>query len=814
MSTILQDFRYAIRTLRRSPGFSSIAILTLAIGIGANTAIFSLVQAVLLNPLPFAHAERIVSVEETWRGTAGSVSAGNFADLKAASGSFDRLAAARYATFNLAESGTPERVDGARVTGDFFEVFGARPRQGRTFRPEEDRPGAERVVVLSDRMWKTRLGGAADVVGRAVRLDGELYTVVGVMPASFDYTRDNEELWVPAAFDAEALANHDKHNLTVFGLLKPNVSVAAASQEAQTIGRELERRFPQVNSERGFRVQPFKDLLVQGYRERLWILFGAVGLVLLIACSNVSNMLLARGAGRARELSTRAALGASRSRIARQLLTESVVLGLAGGALGAALAVGAVGALVAASPPGVPRIEQASLNAMALLFAFGTSLASSVIFGMAPLVRSTRRDLQSALREGGRTPGLAAGRDRLRLALVSGQVALALLLLVAAGLLIRTAIHLQRVAPGFDPHGVLTARMSLPASGYGDHETIDRTWEQVVAALAQSPGVEAAAVTSQLPMGAGGNSNGLIAEGPGGPSFDVSKAVDALLRLTTPDYLKVMRIPLVRGRGFGPQDVRGAPKVMIVSQELARRLWPGQDPIGKRVACCEGSLTDPMWKTVIGVAADVRSRGLGTDVYPEFYLPLAQSPNEVWDWLQRTMAVAARSANGDAAGLSGAVRAAANRAIPGVPLYDVRSMDERLRGSLAQDRFNTLLLSALGAIGLLLAWVGIYGVISYFVAQRAPEFGVRMALGATARDIIALTVRQSLMPVVIGLGAGILAAVAASRVLSSSLHGVGPRDPVTFAVTVALLAGAAALASYVPARRAAKVDPMTALRND
>jgi putative ABC transport system permease protein len=811
MSTILQDLRYAIRTLRRSPGFSTIAILTLAIGIGATTAIFSLVQAVLLNPLPFAHADRVVFVSETWRGSAGSVSAGNFADLKAANRSFERLAAARYATFNLAESSTPERVDGARVTDDFFAVFGARPQQGRTFRPEEDRPGAEHVVILSDRMWKARLGGGEDVVGRPIRLDGELYTVVGVMPASFDYARDNEELWVPAALDAEALANHDKHSLTVAGLLKPGVSVAAANQDAQTIARDLERRFPQVNSERSFRIQPFKDLLVEGYRERLWILFGAVGLVLLIACSNVSNMLLARGAGRARELSTRAALGASRSRIARQLFTESAVLGLSGGALGVVLALGAVGALVAGSPPGVPRIEQAGLNPAALFFAFGISLVSSLIFGMAPLVRSTRRDLQAGLREGGRTPGLAAGRDGLRIALVAGQIALALLLLVGAGLLIRTAIHLQRVAPGFDPHGVLTARMSLPASGYADDEAVNRTWERMVAALAQSPGVQSAAVTSQLPMGPGGNSNGLIAEAA---TIDVTKAVDALLRLTTPDYLKVMRIPLLHGRGFGPQDVRGAPRVMIVSQELGRRLWPGQDPIGKRVACCEGSATDPMWKTVIGVAGDVRSRGLGRDVYPEFYLPLAQSPAEAWDWLQRTMAVAARSASGDVATLSGAIRAAAREATPGVPLYDVSSMEERLGGSLAQDRFNTLLLSALGAIGLLLAWVGIYGVISYFVAQRAPEFGVRMALGATARDIVELTVRQSLLPVAFGLGAGILAAMAASRVLASALHGVGPRDPATFAAVVVVLAGAAALASYVPARRAAKADPMAALRSD
>ncbi|MEX1245554.1 MAG: ABC transporter permease [Thermoanaerobaculia bacterium] len=811
MTTIFQDLRYALRTFAKSPGFASLAILTLALGIGANTAIFSLVHAVLLRPLPFGHADRVVAVMETWRDRRGDVSAGNFADLRAASRSFDRLAAVRYSSLNLAENDAPQRVAGSRVTEDFFGVFGVGPQLGRVFRPEEDRPGAGHVVVLSDRLWRSQFGGAPDVLGRTLRLDGGPYTVVGVMPASFDYTSDNEELWIPAALGAEALANHDKHGLTVYGLLKPNVSVDQATKDAAVVSRDLQRRFPMHNSERGFRVQPLKDLLVEGYRQRLLVLFGAVVLVLLIACTNVSNMLLARGAGRARELTVRAALGASRTRIARQLFTESAVLGLAGGALGVAFAVGAVGALVAASPPGVPRIEQANVDTTALLFALGISLASSLVFGMAPLLRATRRDLQPVLREGGRAPALSARRDRLRTALVAGQIALALLLLVAAGLLIRTAIHLQRVAPGFDPHGVLTARLSLPSSAYADPSAVARAWEAIVAELERTPGVHSAAVTSQVPMGPGGNSNGLIAEAA---SFDVTKAVDARLRLITPQYLRVMKIPMLRGRPFGPGDIPGSPRVMILSQELGRRLWPGQDPIGKRVACCEGAPEDPRWKTVIGIAGDVRSRGLGEDLYPEFYLPVAQAPDEAWDWIQRTMAIVARSAGADAASLTGAVRTAARAAAPGVPLYDVATMEERMRGSLAQDRFNTLLLVSLGGIGLLLASVGIYGIISYFVVQRRPEFGVRMALGATGADIVRLTVRQSVMPVVLGLAGGVVAAAAASRVLASTLRGVGPRDPLTFAAVVVVLAAAAALASYLPARRAARVDPMTALRSE
>ena len=811
MRSLWQDVRYALRSLRRGPWFAATAIGTLALGIGANTAIFSLVHAVVLRPLPFAHADRVVAVMETWRGRRGGVSAGNFADLRAANRSFERLAAVRYTSVNLAEDDAPQRVQGARVTEDFFGVFGVSPSLGRAFRPDEDRPGAGHVVVLSDRLWRSRLGGAAGVIGRTLRLDGEPYTIVGVMPASFDYTRDNEELWVPAAFDAEALANHDKHNLVVYGLLKPSIPITQASQDAARISRDLEKRFPLHNAERAFRIQPLKDVLVEDYRERLMVLFGAVALVLLIACTNVSNMLLAQGAGRARELTVRSALGASRGRIARQLLTESVVLGLAGGLLGIALAVGAVGGLIAASPPGVPRIEQAELDLTALAFALAISLASSVIFGMAPLLRATRRDLRPALHEGGRAPALGGRRDRVRTALVAGQIALALLLLVGAGLFIRTAIHLQHVPPGFEPHGVLTARLSLPPAGYSDPSAVARTWEAIVTDLQAAPGVRSAAVSSQVPVGPGGNSNGLIAEAA---TLDVAKAVDARLRLITPDYLRVLGIPLLKGRAFGTTDVAGSPRVMIVSRGLAQRLWPGQDPIGKRVACCEGSLEDPRWKTVVGIAGDTRSLGLGEELYPEFYLPLAQAPDEAWDWLQRTMMIAVRASGSKASSLMGPLRTAVRSAVPGVPLYDVATMDERLRGSFAQDRFHTLLLVGLGGVGLLLAGVGIYGIIAYFVAQRRPEFGLRIALGATGGDIIRLTLRQSVTPVALGLAAGVAGAVAASRLLAPSLRGVGPHDPLTFAAVVLVLGAAAAVASYLPARRAARVDPMAALRSE
>jgi predicted permease len=810
--TFVQDLRYALRMFRRSPGFAAIAIGTLALGIGATTAIFSVVRAVLLDPLPFSNAERVVNVMEVWQGRRGSVAGGMFQDLRTDGRSFDRLAAARYANLSLAQDDDAERVVGARVTEDFFGVFGVAPALGRTFRPEEDRPGAPRVAVVSHRFWTGRLAASPAVLGSILRLDGEQYTIVGVMPRAFDYSRDNEELWVPAALSAEVLAGHDDHNLVVYGLLRPDATLAAAQANASAVMAGIRKLHPQEASEREFRIQPMRDLLVEGYRERLWILFAAVGLVLLIACINVSNMLLARGALRTRELTVRSAVGASRGRIARQLLTENLALGLLGGALGVLGATAAVGALVAASPADVPRIEHASVDPRVLGFALAVSLVSALLFGLAPVLRAARGDLQGGLREGGRGPR-GAGSDRLRTALVAGQVALVLPLLAGAGLLIRTAIHLQRVDPGFDPRGVLTARVSLPRAGFQDPRTVSRALAGIVEELERAPGVASAALTTQVPLGPGGNSNGLIAEAG---TLDVTKAVDSRLRIVTPGYWKTMGIPIRRGRGFDARDVAGALRVMVVSEGLARRLWPREDALGKRVACCEGSPEDPMWKTVVGIAADTRNRGVDEDAYPEFYLPIGQTPEEGWDWVQRSATFVAKTSapGGDAGALAGVMRAAVRAAAPGVPAYEMRPMEARLRESLAQERFNTLLLVSLGVVGLLLAAVGIYGIVTYFVAARTAEFGVRMALGATARDIVLATARHGLPPVAIGLAAGIAAALAATRALAATLRGVTPTDPLTFAAVVLILSAAAALAMLVPARRAARIDPSSALRSE
>ncbi|MET0621092.1 MAG: ABC transporter permease, partial [Thermoanaerobaculia bacterium] len=703
-----------------------------------------------------------------------------------------------------------ERVVAARVTHEFFSVFGVAPALGRVFRPEEDRPGGERVAVLSHRLWTARLGGAPDVLGRPLRLNGEIYTVVGIMPKTFDYARDNEELWIPAALTAEVLANHDNHNLVVTGLLRPGVTLAEAQAEASAIMVRIRKAYPQEASERDFRIQLMREVLVENYSDRLWILFGAVGLVLLIACINVSNMLLARGTLRQRELTVRSAVGASRARIARQLFTETLALGLAGGALGVLVATAAVGALIAASPGDVPRIESAGVDGTVLAFALLVSVVSALLFGLAPVVRAARGDVQTGLRETGR--GMRGGpRDRVRTLLVAGQIALVLPLLAGAGLLIRTALHLQRVDPGFDPRGVLSARVSLPRTADEDPRAVSRTLENVVEELERSPGVASAALTTQVPLGPGGNSNGLVAEAA---TLDITKAVDSRLRIVTAAYLRTMGIPLLRGRGFDARDVDGAQRVMIVSDSLARRLWPGEEAIGKRVACCEGSPEDPLWKTVVGIAADTRSRGLGEDVYPEFYLPIGQAPRDSWDWIQRTVTLVAKAQNGDPATLAAPMRAAVQTVAPGVPAYDLRTMNERLRESLAQERFATLLLAALGIVGLLLAAVGIYGIVSYFVAARTAEFGVRIALGATARDIVLATARHGLPPVALGLAAGVAAALAATRWLRATLRGVTPTDPATFAAVVVVLAAAAALAMWAPARRAARIDPSSALRSE
>ncbi|HVR96274.1 MAG TPA: ABC transporter permease, partial [Thermoanaerobaculia bacterium] len=637
-------------------------------------------------------------------------------------------------------------------------------------------------------------------------LNGLPHTVVGVMPARFDLRVDTEELWVPLALTPERRAVHDEQDLEVAARLRDGVTREQAAQDLAAIAAGLQKSHPRENQDRGFQIDPFMEQFVGDYSRRLLILLGAVGLVLLIACGNVANLLLARGAARAHELAVRSSLGAGRGRIVRQLLTESAVLSLIAALAGLALAWWGVRTLVAMSPPGIPRLEQTALDGPVLGFTLAVSLLSSVVFGLAPALRAGRATAET-LREGGRGAA-GASRDWLRSALIAAEVALSVLLLVGAGLLIRSALELQRIQPGFEPEGVLSARVTLPAAEYREPATVVATFGRLLEETAQVPGVEAAALTNQVPMSPGGNSNGLLPEGKG---LSMENVVMTQFRVVTPGYFRTLGIPIVRGRAFDDSDRRGAQKVMIVSESTAEALFPGQDPIGRRVGCCEADENDvPIYKVIVGVAANTRWRGLAQEVEPEFYLPVAQAPDDVWDWTQRSMYLAVRTRQ-DPESLVPVLRGIVKGVDPDVPLYQTLTMEQRMADSTATARFNTLLLTLLGAIGLILSAVGIYGVIAYFVTQRTPEIGVRIALGATRRDVIRLVLRQAAVPVMAGVVLGLAASAVATRVLAANLVGVEPTDPVTLAAVVAALATTSVLASVVPARRAASVDPKQAL---
>jgi len=807
LNELRQDVTFALRQLAANPGFTLVAVLTLALGIGATTAIFSAVNAVVLRPLPVPRAERLAFVFETWRGEYGESSAGNYVAVVEQQTVFSHLAAVEAASFNLTEGESAERTVGARVNAAFFDVFGVPPAFGRVFTAEEDQPGREQVVVLSHRLWQRRFGADPGIVGRDLRMNGLPYRVLGVMPARFDFTAESEELWVPIAFTPERKAMHDEHYLTVVARLKDGVSPAQVSQDLEKVAAELRRSFPREDAGRGFRADPYLRELVGDYRTRLLVLLGAVGLVLLIACGNVANLLLARATARAREMAIRTALGAGRGRIVRQLLTESAVLALVSGALGLVLAWWGVRTLVSLVPPGIPRFEQTSLDGTALAFAFALSLASSLIFGLAPALRAGK-NVSRTLKEGGRGSA-GTTRDWLRPALVASEVALAVLLLVGAGLLIRSAFALQRVQPGFEPAGVITARVSLPAAAYGEPERLAAAFNQVLEEVSRMPGVRSAALLSQMPMNRGSSSNGLL---PEGKAPVLENVVNARLCIITPELFRTFGIRTVRGRAINAADRRGAQKVMVLNEAAAAALFPGLDPIGRRVSCCEpGPDGNPDDKVVVGIAADIRSRGRGAAAVPEFYLPMDQMPADAWGWIERTMYIVVR-AEGPLAALAPALHSAVAKIDPDAPLYDVKTMDQRMGESEATARFNTLLLSLLGLIGLLLSAVGIYGVISYFVTQRTSEIGVRMALGATRRSVTGLVMRQAAVPVAVGIILGLGASAAATRLLSAYLVGVRRSDPLTLFSVIVLLAAAALLASFVPARRAAGVEPVVALQ--
>jgi putative ABC transport system permease protein len=803
---VRQDVAFAVRQMGRSPGFSALAVLTLALGIGATTAIFSVFYAVVLQPLPFPDADRIQVVATTRRDGPGNTSVGNFVYIEERQRSFAPLAAVDYRRFNLADGDQPQRVAGAAVTWDYFAVFGMDPLLGRTFRREEDAPGSDRVVVLSHRLWKRSFGADPAVVGRRVVLSGVSREVIGVMPEGLQVV-DGVDLWVPIAFTPERRVMYDEHFLDLYGRLRPGVSLAAARADLQAVARQLARDHPRENEERGATAWPLGEEIVGASRGRMGVLLGAVFLVLLIASVNVANLLLGRGSARAREIALRAALGAGRARIGRQLLTESLLLGLLAAAVGLVLAEGGRRLFLATAPEGLPRLASAQIDLRALAFAVGVSLVASLAFGLAPALQATRVDLRGGLTDAGRQATAGAGRDRIRRLLVAAEVALALTLLVGAGLLVRTGLNLLRAPLGFDPSGLLTARVGLPREGYEGHEKTARAFEDILEQLRSRPEVAASAFVSKLPLTPGQTTNGLF---PEGGVFDPKNLIDTNLQIVTPGYFEAMRIPLRAGRYLTEADRRSAPRVMVIDEELARLAFPGRRAVGRRIACCEGSPDEPSWKEVVGVVASVATTAPGAPPKPQFYLPMDQVPVQAWDWIGRTLVLVVRARRSPPLVLP-LVREAVRTVDPSVPVYDVMTMAERRRGRMAQERFGAVLLSVLGLVGLVLAGVGIYGVVAWFVSQRTREIAVRIALGASAGDVVRMVVRQALGPVLAGVALGGVGALAAGRALRAMVYGVGLIDSTTLVGVVAVFVVVAALASGLPARRATRVDPARAL---
>ena len=808
MGTFLQDVRYAVRTLLKSLGFAAVAVLALALGIGANTAIFSVVKAVLLSPLPYPEPERLVWVRESNPGADipdEPASAPNYNDWRTQVRSFDGLAAYANTALTLTDGGggEPERIPAVSTSANFFQVVGVAPALGRGFLPEEETAGKNRVVVLSHGLWQRRFGASPQALGQTITLGGNAYTVVGVAPADFKSPVRGPkapEMWVPIAFNFNQNVRRSDY-LNVIGRLRAGATIGQAQAELAGVAARLEQEYPATNAGWTVTTQPLHERVVGNVRQALWVLMGVVGFLLLIACANVANLLLARAAARRQELAVRSALGAGRGRLVRQLLTESLLLGIAGGGLGLILAAWGVELLVALSPGNIPRLEEAGLDARVLAFTFGVSVLTGVVFGLLPALSASKTDLAESLKEGGsRGPTAGQGARRLRSSLVIAEIAITAVLLACAGLMIRSFNAIQSVDPGFRPERVLTFEFSLPSAKYKDEPQIAAFYEQLTARAAALPGVERAALVDSLPLGGGADVLSFVIEGR--PELPPEKVQDAMFSTATPDYFDVLGIGHVRGERLTERHRDGVPDVGVINETMARKFWPDEDPIGKRV-----NLGDPArapWITVIGVVKDARSSGLDKEPYAQMYLPALQ-------FRQRTMTFVART-SADPATLVPALRRELGALDQDLPLYNVRTMEQVLAESVARRRFQMILIAAFAGVGLLLAAVGIYGVISYTVTQRSHEIGVRMALGARASDILKLVVGQGLGLTLAGVGLGLAGSFALTRVLSSLLYGVTATDPLTFACVSLAMLGVALLACLIPARRATKVDPMVALR--
>jgi putative ABC transport system permease protein len=810
MGTLLQDLRYGVRMLLKNPGFTLVAVLALALGIGANSAIFSVVNAVLLRPLPFEQPDRIVTA---WGRTldAGerrsNVSYPDFADWRDQTQTLEQLAAYNTAGTLLRGTGEPEAINGTIASADLLPLLKVNPLLGRNFTREEDRADAAPVILIGYDLWQRRFGADPNIIGQQIRLSNNSATVLGVLPKGFRfplYTSRTEYLQPLAPNIGESVKKRSSYFLSVVGRLKQGVTPAQAEIEMRAIGQRIEQQYPDEGFRLGANIVSLHEDIVGNVRSSLLVLLGAVGFVLLIACANVANLLLARAASRHKEIAIRRALGAGRIRVLRQLLTESLLLSLVGGTLGMLLAMWGVDLLVAASPLDIPRLKEIGLDARVLSFTLAISALTGIVFGLAPALQASKIDLNDALKEGGRGSTEGIGRNRVRSLLVVTEIALSLVLLVGAGLMIKSFMRLREVDPGFNTKNVLTTGLSPSRVKYTEVEQQRNFLGEVLRRLESVPGVEAAGLVSPLPLSGNASSKTFTREGQPVVAGNLSSSS---FREISPNYFRAMGIPLMKGRVFSERDTQAAPLAVIVNETFVRRFFPGEDPIGKRILIGADATENPNPppSEIIGVVGDVHHLGLDVEAGPEYYVSYQQ------DTLRRLNLVV-RTRSDDVSGMTTAIRSAIKQVDQEQYIPAIETMDQLLAESVARRRFNMLLLGIFASLALVLAAVGIYGVMSYSVTQRTHEIGIRIALGAQTRDVIRMVVSQGMTLALIGVGIGLLAAFVVTRIMTSLLFGVSPTDAMTFGAVAVGLSVIALVACLIPARRATRVDPMVALR--
>jgi predicted permease len=807
LERLIQDIRYGLRTLLRSPGFTVVAVLTLALGIGVNTAIFSVVNALLLRPLPFNEPQQLMMLWGESKSTGADrvvLSVPDIQDVRQQSRTLEYLTPYNASGTMLSIGDDSERVFGAVVSSDLFPALGVKPLMGRVFTPEEDVPGGPSVVVISQSLWARAFGSDPAIVGKAIKLGGKATIVLGVMPADFSFPikREKSDYWQPISTSPSYVAakdNRGSRSFKVLARLKTGVTVAQANEELAAISRRLEEQYPDSNTGFSLSLTPLHEDLVGQIRPALLVILGAVGLVLLIACANVANLLLARAASRQKEIAIRTALGAGRLRIVRQLLTESMLLVVIGGGLGLLLAPWGLELLIAASPSDLPRLGEIGLDTHVLGFTVAVSILTAILFGLAPALQSSRLDVNESLKEGGRGSTEGLRRNRTRSLLVISEIALSLVLLIGAGLLIRSFIALLNTSPGFDTNAILTVDIPLSRSRYPGAEQQVMFVQQAVARASQVPGVASVAAVNILPLSGNARQSTFTIEGRPMPN---GQEPDAEASTVSPDYFRTMGIPIIKGRAFNEGDKKDAPLVVVISDALARKNFPGEDPLGKRLVIDDDR---PPFE-IVGVVGDVRHEKLETETYPEYYLSFYQLP-------ERQVNLVVRAAPSiDPASLQTSIRKAIKQLDGEQTVWEMKTMQQWRAESVARRRFNMMLLGLFAALALLLAGVGIYGVMSYAVTQRTHEIGIRMALGAGTRDVLRLVIGQGMILALIGITAGLAASFALTRLIVGLLFGVSATDPLTFMLITLLLLGVALLACYLPARRATKVDPLIALR--